>query len=70
MLDNGQAPADPASLFDPEHSTPAHEPNINELGIIIGRKLLELIGGTVTLQNGVPRGLAAAIQIPARPLKG
>jgi signal transduction histidine kinase len=70
VLDNGQAPADAASVFDPEHGTPAHEPNINELGIIIGRKLLELIGGTVTLQNGVPRGLTAAIQIPARPLKG
>src|ERR1044071_3552613 len=70
VLDNGQAPADPASLFDPEHGTPAHEPNINELGIIIGRKLLELIGGTVSLENRVPRGLAATIQIPARPLKG
>ena len=59
-----------ATLFDPEHSTPAHEPNINELGIIIGRKLLELIGGTVALQNRDPRGLEATIQMPARPLKG
>src|ERR1041384_1554961 len=42
VLDNGQAPADAASAFDPEHSAPAHEPNINELGIIIGRKLLDL----------------------------
>src|ERR1044072_4286000 len=70
VLDNGQAPADAASVFDPEHGSSAHEPNINELGIIIGRKLLELIGGTVTLENRVPRGLAATIQIPARPLKG
>jgi len=70
VLDNGQAPADPASLFDPEHGAPAHEPNINELGIIIGRKLLELIGGTVALRNRDPRGLEAMIQIPARPLKG
>jgi two-component system sensor histidine kinase ResE len=70
VLDNGQAPADPASLFDPEHGAPGHEPNINELGIIIGRKLLELIGGTVALQNRDPRGLEATIQIPARPLKG
>ena len=57
-------------MFDPEHGVPAHEPNINELGIIIGRKLLELIGGTVSLESLVPRGLAATIQIPARPLKG
>ena len=70
VSDNGQAPADAASVFDPEHGTSAHEPNINELGIIIGRKLLELIGGTVTLQNRAPRGLEATIQIPARPLKG
>jgi len=70
VLDNGQAPADASSVFDPEHGTPAREPNINELGIIIGRKLLELIGGTVTLENRVPSGLAATIQIPARPLKG
>jgi signal transduction histidine kinase len=70
VLDSGQAPADAASVFDPEHGTPSREPNINELGIIIGRKLLELIGGTVSLENRVPRGLAATIQIPARPLKG
>ena len=70
VIDNGEARADAASLFDPEHDTPAHEPNINELGILIGRKLLVLIGGTVSLENRVPRGLAATIQIPARPLKG
>lgn len=70
VIDNGEARADAASVFDPDHGTPAREPNINELGIIIGRKLLQLIGGTVTLENRVPRGLAATIQIPARPLKG
>ncbi len=70
VIDNGEARADTANVFDPEHGTPAHEPNINELGIIIGRKLLELIGGKVSLENRVPRGLAATIQIPARPLKG
>ena len=70
VIDNGDARTDTANVFDPEHGAPAHEPNINELGIIIGRKLLELIGGKVSLENGVPRGLAATIQIPARPLKG
>jgi len=69
VMDNGEATADTANIFDPDHDT-GHEPNINELGIIIGRKLLELIGGTVSLENCVPRGLAATIQIPARPLKG
>ena len=70
ITDNGEARADTAKVFDPEHGSPGHEPNINELGIIIGRKLLELIGGTVSLENREPRGLAATIQIPARPLKG
>jgi signal transduction histidine kinase len=68
VIDNGEVSADGASMFDPD--TPNYEPNINELGIIIGRKLLELIGGTVRLENLVPRGLAATIQIRARPLKG
>jgi len=70
VIDNGETRADLASVFDPEHGSPNHEPNINELGIIIGRKLLELINGSVTLENLVPRGLQATIQIPARPLKG
>lgn len=70
VIDNGDTRADLANVFDPEHRSANHEPNINELGIIIGRKLLELINGTVTLENLVPRGLRATIQIPARPLKG
>src|SRR5215213_6623931 len=70
VIDNGEARADTANIFDPEHGSPAREPNINELGIIIGRKLLEVIGGKVSLENLVPRGLAATIQIPARPAKG
>lgn len=70
VIDNGETRADLAGVFDPEHGPANHEPNINELGIIIGRKLLELINGHVTLENLVPRGLQATIQIPARPLKG
>lgn len=70
VIDSGEPRADLASVFDPEHGTPSREPTINELGIMIGRKLLDLIGGSVTLENLVPRGLQAKIQIPARPLKG
>jgi len=70
VIDNGESRADLGNVFDPEHGSANHEPNINELGIIIGRKLLELINGRVTLENLVPRGLQATIQIPARPLKG
>jgi signal transduction histidine kinase len=70
VVDSGEPRPDLESVFDPEHGSPSHEPNINELGIIIGRKLLELIGGQVSLENLVPRGLQATIKIPARPLKG
>ncbi len=70
VIDNGDTRADLANVFDPEHGSANHEANINELGIIIGRKLLELINGRVTLENLVPRGLQSTIQIPARPLKG
>ena len=70
VRDNGQPPKDTAEVFDPEHSSCAHEPNINELGIIIGRKLLELMGGTVVLQDCVPTGLEATIRMPVRPSKG
>ncbi|HEX5890265.1 MAG TPA: HAMP domain-containing sensor histidine kinase [Pyrinomonadaceae bacterium] len=70
VKDNGEALKDTSSVFDPEHSQSAHEPNINELGIIIGRKLLQLMGGSLELQNGVPRGLEARINMPSRPAKG
>jgi len=69
IRDNGEPATDTAGVFDPEHSASAYEPNINELGIIIGRKLLELMGGSVVLQNCQPRGLEATIRIPARPQK-
>ena len=70
VIDSGEARADLANVFDPENRSANQEPNINELGIIIGRKLLELLGGTVTLENLVPRGLQALIKLPARPAKG
>src|SRR5687768_1910370 len=70
VKDNGEPAKDTSGVFDPEHSNSVHEPNINELGIIIGHKLLELVGGDVALENCVPRGLEATIRMPARPSKG
>ena len=70
VKDNGDGRSDTESAFDPERSSSGREPNINELGIIIGHKLLELMGGRVALENCVPRGLQATIRIPARPAKG
>ena len=70
VRDNGPPPEDVSEVFDPEHSSCAHEPNINELGIIIGRKLLELMGGSVVLESSSPTGLEAKIHMPVRPSKG
>ncbi len=70
VKDNGDGRSDTESAFDPERSSSAGEPNINELGIIIGHKLLELMDGEVVLENCEPRGLQATIRIPARPAKG
>jgi len=70
VLDTGTPIDDPAQVFDPEDKVPAREPNINELGIIIGRKLVDLMGGKVTLINRESGGLKSHIQLPARPLKG
>jgi len=70
ISDTGAAISGPAQVFDPEDKVPGREPNINELGIIIGRKLVEIMGGSVTLKNREPLGLEAMIQLPARPAKG
>ena len=70
VLDTGSPIEDPAQVFDPEDKAAAREPNINELGIIIGRKLVDLMGGDVTLINRESGGLEARIQLAARPLKG
>ena len=70
VTDNGSVIAEPRHVFDPEGNATGRDLNINELGIIIGRKLVELLQGSVTLVNKEPRGLEAIIQLPARPLKG
>jgi len=68
IRDNGEV-KETSSVFDPEYNEATGDPDINELGIIIGRKLLELIGGSVSLQYGTPRGLETTIRLPARPAK-
>lgn len=70
IADSGTPIVEPAQVFDPEENTQAREPNINELGVIIGRKLVELMGGTVSLINRETTGMESVIQLPARPSKG
>lgn len=70
VRDNGEPAKDTDGVFDPEHGDATREPNINELGIIIGHKLVELMGGNVVLRNCETRGLEVTITMPARPAKG
>jgi len=68
--DSGEPLADLSRVFDPEELPGAREPTVNELGIIISHRLIDLISGNVTLQNRDAGGLRVLIQLPARPMKG
>ena len=69
-LSNGPRPiADLARVFDPEEKPGAREADINELGILIGHRLLEVMSGKVTLQHRDEGGLRILMQLPARPAR-
>jgi len=68
--DSGEHLADLSRVFDPAELPGGREATVNELGIIISHRLIDLISGNVTLQNREAGGLRVLIQLPARPLKG
>jgi len=68
--DSGEHLADLSRVFDPEGPSGGRGATVNELGIIISHRLIDLISGNVTLQNRDAGGLRVLIQLPARPLKG
>lgn len=63
--DEGEPIKDMTRVFDPEDSPRAGKTDLNELGIIIGQRLLELLKGKVTLENLTPAGLRTVIEVPA-----
>lgn len=63
--DEGEPVKDILRVFDPEETPRAGRTDLNELGIIIGRRLLEVMKGSVTLQNRDSGGLRTSIQLPA-----
>jgi len=63
--DQGEPVKDILRVFDPEETPRAGRTDLNELGIIIGRRLLEVMKGTVTLQNRESGGLRTLIQLRA-----
>jgi two-component system, NarL family, sensor histidine kinase BarA len=66
--DGGKQIQDVTRVFDPEAGS--HELDVNDLGIIIGRRLLELMSGSVKLQNLDSDGLRTTIEVSPRPAKG
>lgn len=63
--DEGDPVKDLQRVFDPEGTPRAGRTDLNELGIIIGRRLIEVMKGNVTLKNRESGGLRTLIQIPA-----
>ncbi len=69
IADSGEPLADLAQVFDPEETAGARESDVNKLGIIIGRRLLEVMNGKVTLQNRED-GSQVIILLPLPPPRG
>lgn len=67
--DEGEPIKDMLRVFDPEETPRAGKTDLNELGIIVGRRLLEVLKGTVTLENRDCAGLRTLIELPAGPPK-
>jgi signal transduction histidine kinase len=70
LEDEGKRIEDPAKVFDPDDRVASSElPNLDELGVIIGRRLVNLLGGTVAVENREPDGVRVLIELPARPAR-
>jgi signal transduction histidine kinase len=68
--DSGDSIPDLEAVFSPEEGPSSHEAGIDELGVIIGRRLVGMMQGSVELQNLDTGGLRVLIQLPARLSKG
>jgi signal transduction histidine kinase len=67
--DEGERPRDLSRIFEPiDITAPSEEAtSMNELGLVIARRLIDVLDGTVHLDNSAPRGLKVSIELPARP---
>ena len=68
VRDEGQRVASLARVFDPE-SIGSEEPDVNDLGIIIGRRLLDILNGRVRMKYRDGAGMETIVEISARPSK-
>jgi signal transduction histidine kinase len=69
--DAGERIEDISHIFDPvDIEAPSeHATGMNELGLVIARRLIDVLGGTVNLQTPEPRGLKVTIELPGRPME-
>lgn len=69
--DEGEPLQNAASLFEPvDVDTPNERgTNMNELGLVIAHRLLDALGGNVTLHERRPTGLLVHLNLPVRPTK-
>jgi signal transduction histidine kinase len=67
--DEGEPVKDMLRVFDPVDTPKAGKTDLNELGIIIGRRLLEVMKGSVSLENRDSMGLRTSIELPVGPPK-
>lgn len=67
--DKGETIQDMSSVFEPvDIDAPSeHATNMTELGLAISRRLIDVLGGTVKLENPAGQGLRVVIELPIRP---
>ncbi len=70
ICDQGELLKPTDHVFDTDGGSSGPEPNMNELGVIIARRFLELLDGSVAFTNLDQQGVEISIDLPARPLKG
>jgi signal transduction histidine kinase len=71
IRDEGACLKDFTSIFEPiDVSASRNEgTNLSELGLVIARRLIDVIGGNIKLENLEPCGLSVLIELPARPIE-
>jgi signal transduction histidine kinase len=70
--DKGEPLTDTSRIFEPvDIGAPTEKAtSMNELGLAIARRLIDVLGGQVSLENSAPHGLKVSIELPARPMEG
>jgi signal transduction histidine kinase len=70
--DQGERLLDMSRVFEPVDIDAPSEAatSMNELGLVIARRLIDAIGSTVELESPEQGGLRVSIELPARPAKG